>query len=181
MSKKGNTKKVVAEKKSATIETLPVEEAPKSVDTPQIDKTTPVAETVTQPTVEEALKDKELVMTAKMPELNRASEVLVMNRSQNTICLADGPRLGVTLAPREMAMVPRQTLDELLKNPMVRRFFDKGIVTYSGDKGSNVVSAHEAVVPQHLKDAVERHEGGSNIVAEVKKFKKDGSLKIDLS
>lgn len=187
MTKNGNTTKVVASQTPATTtetvteqtpvanETLPTSEIPETENSPH-NKT----ENVIPPTQEQAEENKELVMTATMPDITRYQDVVLMNRSQNYICLSANPKLEVTLAPREITRVPRRTLDELMKNPMVRRFFDKGIVTHNADKGSNVVSAHEAVAPQHLREAVERHEGGNNIVAEVKKFRKEGSLKIDL-
>ena len=61
---------------------------------------------------------------------------------------------------------------------MVRRFFDKGILTSTLD--ADEVSAHDAVLPEELKNPVERHEDGQNVKAEVKKFEKDGTVKIDL-
>lgn len=131
-------------------------------------------------TAEQAIKDKELVMKADLPKEAYSSMTTVMNMSQNKICLADGPEKEITLEAREIKKVPKDLLKELLKNPMVRRIFDKGIVSHTLDDSANVVSAHEAVAPERLTQAVERHEGGSNVVAQVKKFERDGSLNIDL-
>ncbi len=158
---KNKVKETVADKNSATVE--------------------PKASTVvTTPTQEKAKEDKELVMKAEMPVLGRASEVILMNHSQNFICLSNGNGKSFTLAPREFKTVSKDLLDELLKNPMVRRFFDKGVISHNADESSKVIQAHDAKAPEHLKEAVEKHEGGSNIVAEVKKFEKEGSFKIDL-
>lgn len=130
-------------------------------------------------TEDEAIKDKELVMKANLPKEVYSSTITIINRSQNKICLADGPERQITLEAREIKKVPKDLLKELLKNPMVRRIFDKGVISYN-TKDEDFVSAHEAVAPETLSQAVERHEGGSNVVAQVKKFEREGSLNIDL-
>lgn len=159
---------------------------------------------VSVPSKEEAKAKEELVMEAKInltddkksedvkptpaeeekkaPKAEKAysSSVTVMNKSQNNICLFASTECQLTIGPREIKKVSKDLLNELLKNKMVRRFFDKGVLSHNLDEGSNVVSAHDAVAPEHLTQAVERHEGGNNVVAEVKKFEKDGSLNIDL-
>lgn len=167
--------------------------------------TTPATDVeVSVPSTEEAKSNDELVMEAKVnltddkqsegdkntpaeeekpaPKAEKAysSTVTVMNKSQNNICLFASPECQLTIAPREIKSVSKDLLKELLKNKMVRRFFDKGVLSHNLDEGSKVVSAHDAVAPEHLSQAVERHEGGNNVVAEVKKFEKDGSLNIDL-
>ena len=135
---------------------------------------------VNVPTAEKATKDKELVMKATLPKEAYSSTTTVVNRSQNKICLIGGPQLQITFDPREIKTVSKDELKELLKNPMIRRFFDKGILTHNLHEADDVVSAHDAVAPESLTQAVERHEGGSNVVAEVKKFEREGSLNIDL-
>lgn len=159
---------------------------------------------VSVPSNEEAKANEELVMEAKVnltddkksedvkptpakedkpaPKAEKAfsSTATVMNKSQNKICLYANPECQLEIAPREIKSVRKDLLNELLKNKMVRRFFDKGVLSHNLDEGSKVVSAHDAVAPEHLTQAVERHEGGNNVVAEVKKFEKDGSLNIDL-
>lgn len=131
-------------------------------------------------TKKEALKNKELVMGAKIPkDIAYSSEAVIINQSQNRICLYADERHSIELAPREIKSVPKDLLREVLKNPMVQRFFDKGVVTHNIKEGKQV-SAHEAVAPERLKQAVERHDGGQNVVAEVKKFEREGSFKIDL-
>jgi len=133
--------------------------------------------------------DKELVMEAKIepaekkPETKKesfvSSECVLTNTSQNTICLFNGEKeTSISLQPREIKSVSRELVRELLKNKMVRRFFDKGIVTSNID--ASEVSAHDAVIPQELKNPVERHEDGNNVVAQVKRFEREGSVKIDL-
>jgi len=110
---------------------------------------------------------------------NYSSTCIITNASQNKICLMDGIRSEqITVAPREIKTVDRDLLRKLLKNPMIQRFFDKGILTHTLD--AKEVSAHDAVVPEELKNPVERHENGQNVVAEVKKYEKEGSIKIDL-
>ena len=133
----------------------------------------------------ETSKD-ELVMEAKVQkkedkkaEKAYSSTCVITNTSQNTICLYNGEASqSITVAPREIKQVSRDTLKALLKNEMVRRFFDKGILTSTMDADS--VSAHDAVLPEELKNPVERHEDGQNVRAEVKKFEKDGTVHIDL-
>lgn len=166
---------MVKKNKNVEVKDVVADKTPAATDVPAPEQ----VETVTAPTKEKAVEDKELVLKADMPDLTRYTEVVLMNHSQNFICLSTGVK-STTLAPREIKKVSKDLLDELLKNPMVRRFFDKGVVSHNADKASNVVQAHDATAPDHLMEAVEKHEGGSNIVAEVKKFEKDGSFKIDL-
>lgn len=128
------------------------------------------------PTAEKAKEDKELVMKA---DIRYTSEVVVMNHSQNFICLADKGK-EITLAPREIKKVSKDLLNELMKNPMVRRIFDKGIVSHNADESSKVVSASIEHAPDYLKEAVEKHEDGQTVRAEVKKFEKDGTVNIEL-
>jgi len=152
---------------------------------------------VTVPTEDQATKDSELVMKAdiNLPDDKKSEDVkptpaekdkaytstaVLMNRSNNFICLFATNEIQLTLEPREIRKVDKDLLKELLKNPMVRRFFDKGVVSHNADEDAKVVSAHDAVAPGQLSEAVERHEGGNNIVAQVKKFEKDGSFNIDL-
>jgi len=135
--------------------------------------------TVTVPKADSAKKDKELVMEAKIEKKSYSSTCVITNTSQNTICLFNGiPEQSITVAPREIKSVSRAALKELLKNKMVQRFFDKGILTSTMD--ADEVSAHDAVLPEELKNPVERHEDGQNVKAEVKKFEKDGTVKIEL-
>lgn len=108
-----------------------------------------------------------------------ASTCIITNTSMNTICLFNGDKLkAITVAPREIKTVERENLRELLKNEMVKRFFDKGILTHTLDAAD--VSAHDAVVPEELKNPVERHEGGQNVKAEVKTYRKEGTINLDL-
>ena len=135
--------------------------------------------------------DQELVMEAQIEEKPAkeepkkeepkfvSSECVLTNTSQNTICLFDGSKEeSITVAPREIKRVSRDGLKRLMKNPMIRSFFDKGILTTNID--AEDTSAHEAVIPNELKNPVERHEDGQNVVAQVKKFKKEGSINIEL-
>ena len=143
--------------------------------------TTATTVNVETQTEKDALKDNELVMKASLPkDVVVSSEAVIINRSQNRICLYADERHSIDLAPREIKNVPKDLLMEVLKNPMVQRFFDKGVVTHNIKERDTTVSAHEAVAPEQLKQAVERHEGGQNVVAEVKKFERDGSFNIDL-
>jgi len=131
------------------------------------------------PSQDKAVENKELVLSAKITTPNTSSTETIINRSQNFVCLYANPRLEITLAPREIKSVPKDDLRELLKNPMVRRFFDKGIISHNTKEDDKVVSAHDAVAPDNLSQAVERHDGG-HVVAEVKKFQKDGEISIEL-
>ena len=139
---------------------------------------------------------KELVMEAKISKKSKgqnkgtpakkndktftSSTCVLTNTSQNTICLMDGDKFNtITVAPREIKQVNRELLKKLLKNKMVQRFFDKGVLTHNLDAAD--VSAHDAVVPEELKTPVERHEDGQNVKAEVKTYRKEGSVTIDLN
>lgn len=152
-------------------------------------KATVLEAKVTKP--EENTSKDELVMEAKIeakkeePKPTKkadekySSTCVLTNTSQNKICLQNGENAPtIEIAPREIKSVPRDALRELLKNEMVKRFFDKGILTSTLDADS--VSAHDAVVPENLKNPVERHEDGQNVKAEVKKFNADGTVKIEL-
>lgn len=143
--------------------------------------------------------DKELVMEAKISKKAKpskktektqkqkqktdktysASTCIITNTSMNSICLFNGDKFAtITVAPREIKTVEREKLKELLKNEMVRRLFDKGILTHNLD--AEDVSAHDAVVPEELKNPVERHEDGQNVKAEVKTYRKEGTISLDL-
>lgn len=164
---------------------------------------TEVAQTASDLTAEVSVpeNEKELVMEAKIktkqkgqktkatkntqkPAKNTdrqySSTCVLTNTSQNNICLMDGDKFkAITIAPREIKVVGRDELKELLKNKMVQRFFDKGILTHN--MNADDVSAHDAVVPEELKNPVERHEDGQNVKAEVKTYRKEGSVTLDLS
>lgn len=123
--------------------------------------------------------NKELVMKATIGEKHSSTAVLI-NRSQNYVCLYGNPEQQITLAPREIKQVDKDLVKELLKNPMVRRFFDKGVVSHN-IKDESTVTAHGAVTtPKQLTNPVSRFESGNNVVAEVKKFRQDGSLNLNL-
>ena len=148
-----------------------------------VDKTaTDMKATVEAPKPE---SDKELVMAAKIePKTEKkekaySSTCVITNTSQNAICLYNGSTEdSITVAPREIKTVSKDKLRALMQNKMICRFFDKGILTSTLD--SDEVSAHDAEIPEELKNPVERHEDGQNVKAEVKKFKREGSVNIDL-
>lgn len=122
--------------------------------------------------------DNELVMEASVKEYIPSTYVILTNTSQNRISLvADDIRID--LEPREIKRdVRRSDLQELLKNKVVKKWFDKGILTSNID--ADDTSAHEAVAPSNLTSAVERHDNGMNIEASVKKFVADGTVDINL-
>ena len=108
-----------------------------------------------------------------------SSTTVVLNTSQNAILLTgETPEESVLIAPREIKAIDRELLRKLLKNKVVRYWFDKGILTSNQD--ANEVSAHDAVAPEYLKNPVERHDG-ANVSASVTKFEKQGSVTINLS
>lgn len=108
-----------------------------------------------------------------------SSETVIINTSYNEILLNTGrPGANVRIAPKEIKSVSRELLRELLKNKIVRRWFDKGILTSNTD--ANETDANEAVTPEHLKAPVERTDSVSTISAKVTKFKKDGKVSIKL-
>ena len=108
-----------------------------------------------------------------------SNETVIINTSYNEILLNTGlPGATVRIAPKEIKSVSRELLRELLKNKIVRRWFDKGILTSNQD--ANETDANEAVVPEALKGPVERTDSVSTISAKVTKFKKDGKVSIKL-
>lgn len=152
-----------------------------------------------QPKVTVPKKKTELVMEAKIskkaPPANKQStpkkpepkkntgnfsaNCVITNTSLNNICLFNGDKFEtITVRPREILQVSKDKLRRLLKNKMVQRFFDKGILTHNLD--ATEVSAHDAVAPEELKNPVERHEDGQNVKAEVKTYRKEGTISLDL-
>lgn len=132
---------------------------------------------------------EELVMSAKIKTTNKeevkeevkeveyvSSTVTITNTSQNSLCLNLRTKT-ITIYPRQRKEVLREDVKELLENEVVRRWFDKGILT--SDLEAEEQSVHEAKAPEELKGPVEKHDG-VNISASVKKFVSDGSVKIEL-
>lgn len=108
-----------------------------------------------------------------------SDDVIVLNTSYNEILLNTGILgLSVRIAPKERKTVSRHVLRDLLKNKIVRRWFDKGILTSNMD--ANETDANEAKTPENLKGPVERTDSVSTISAKVTKFKADGKVQINL-
>ena len=145
-------------------------------------------------TAEEAIKNNELVAEAAInlivptdvekpaPKKERvvSADVVVINTSYNPICLttwAKGSK-SFTLAPKEFKRIPRDQYREFLQNKMIRTWFDKGILTTRDT--DEEISVNEAVAPQELSMPVERSDGQSSVSASVKKFQKEGPIKIQL-
>lgn len=105
-----------------------------------------------------------------------SSTVVLTNTTYNTLYLT-GNGVAITVAPREIKTVKKEDLKVLLKNQVIRNWFDKGILTSNLD--ADYQSAHEAEVPENLKGPVEKHDG-VNISASVKKFVADTPLNINL-
>lgn len=136
--------------------------------------------------VETPESKEELVMEAKIipetlkkaPEYIPSTYVVLTNTSQNRLSLVSG-NITIDIEPREIKRnVRREDLKELLKNKVIQNWFDKGILSSNLDAEEK--SAHEAVAPTNLTNAVERHENGMNIAASVKKFEPAGTVDISL-
>jgi len=136
--------------------------------------------------VETPESKEELVMEAKVipeslkkaPEYIPSTYVVLTNTSQNRLSLVSG-EIRIDIEPREIKRnVRRDDLRELLKNKVIQNWFDKGILSSNLDAEEK--SAHEAVAPSNLTNAVECHDNGMNITAEVKKFEPAGSVDINL-
>lgn len=147
------------------------------------------------PTAEEAIKNNELVAEAainfivptdvetpapKAKEIVVSADVVVINTSYNPICLTTWERgnKSITIAPKELKKIPRDLYRDLIKNKMIRTWFDKGIL--ATNEGAEETSANEAEVPVELMNPVERTDGQSSVSATVKKFQKDSPIKIQL-
>lgn len=111
--------------------------------------------------------------------IQKASDyTVILNTSQNPILLqGDNEGDRILIAPKEIKSVSRSLLKSLLKNKIVRYWFDKGILSTNQD--ANEVTAHEAEAPANLSQPVERHDG-ANVSASVTKFEKQGTVTINL-
>lgn len=136
---------------------------------------TPAEETPAEEPKEEAPEEKPEEPKASKADAIATADVIVINTSYNPICL-QGPLKGqsVQIAPKEMKRVPRALYRELMKQKIVRAWFDKGVLTSNAD--ANEEDANEAVAPKELSTPVTQN--GST--AELKKFQKDGTFKIEL-
>lgn len=152
----------------------------------EITEKTETKENVEVETEKEPENKDELVMEAKIipdtlkkaPEYIPSTYVVLTNTSQNRLSLVSG-NIRIDIEPREIKRnVRRDELRELLKNKIIQNWFDKGILSSNLDAEEK--SAHEAVAPTNLTNAVERHDNGMNIAASVKKFEPAGTVDISL-
>ena len=139
------------------------------IDVPEVDDTPEAPK--------EETKETEAPKTAK-EDVVATADVIVINTSLNPICLSDGKRISVQIAPKEFKRIDRETYRELMQQKMVRIWFDKGILTSNGDAGETEV--HGAEAPEELSQPVISRDGGNSVSAEVTKFEKAKSIKIDL-
>lgn len=140
-----------------------------------------VAEASIEATLEEKSEEvkEEPKKTAPKSSENYSSTITVMNTCYNEIYLNGGkPELSVRIAPKEVKTISRALYRELMKVQVIRNWFDKGILATSRD--ANETSAHEAKTPENLKNPVERTDAVSTVSASVTKFKKEGSVQINL-
>ena len=135
-------------------------------------------ETETQPEApKEEPKAKEDPKPAK-EDVVATADVIIVNTSQNPICLSDGKNISVQIAPKEFKRISRAAYRELMQQKMVRIWFDKGILTSNGD--ANETDIHGAEAPEELSQPVTSRDGGNSVSAEVTKFEKAKSIKIEL-
>lgn len=139
------------------------------IDVPEVDDTPEAPKEETKETEAPKPAKEDVVATA---------DVIVINTSLNPICLSDGKRISVQIAPKEFKRIDRETYRELMQQKMVRIWFDKGILTSNGDAGETEV--HGAEAPEELSQPVISRDGGNSVSAEVTKFEKAKSIKIDL-
>ena len=139
------------------------------IDVPEVDDT--------REAPKEEPKETEAPKPAK-EDVVATADVIVINTSLNPICLSDGKRISVQIAPKEFKRIDRETYRELMQQKMVRVWFDKGILTSNGDAGETEV--HGAEAPEELSQPVISRDGGNSVSAEVNKIKKAKSIKIDL-
>ena len=139
------------------------------IDVPEVDDTPEAPKKEPKETEAPKPAKEDVVATA---------DVIVINTSLNPICLSDGKRSSVQIAPKEFKRIDRETYRELMQQKMVRIWFDKGILTSNGDAGETDV--HGAEAPEELSQPVISRDGGNSVSAEVTKFEKAKSIKIDL-
>ena len=166
---KRKTQKAVAEEQSSTA-------------APALDQALQNNELVAEAAID-LLIDKPEETVAPKKEVKKSNEdviadVVVLNSSYSPICISDGKHISVTIAPKEMKRIPHADFRELMKQKMVRAWFDKGVLSSNGGNGD--VSAHEAEVPVELKGDVVSRDGENSVSAGVKKFEKDRSITINL-
>jgi len=177
----------MAKRKAKAEVTETVVEEAKAPETNEVVETENVeTETSAEVEVNVPESENELVMEAsvipeslkKAPEYIPSTYVILTNTSQNRLSLV-GEGVKIDIAPREIKRdVKREDLKVLLKNKVIRNWFDKGILSSNMDAESQ--SPHEAVAPKNLTSAVERHDNGMNIEASVKKFEPAGTVDINL-
>ena len=158
-------------------------------DVPAEDEVTeeaPTEEVVEEKTEDETKEDEEKSEETPVEEpkedpkpskedIVATADVLVVNTSFNTICL-QGAEKGqtVSLAPKEIKRIPRALYRVLMQQKAIRVWFDKGVLT--SKENADEVEASDAVAPAELTAPVTRN--GST--AEVKKFEKEGTFKLEI-
>lgn len=165
---------------SLTVETETAEEAVKKEELVMeagIEATIEPEETPEEEVAEEA-KPEEVPAPAPKEAPVESFTTVIINTSQNPILLkGERKEQNILLAPREIKSIRKDLLRELLRNKVVRYWFDKGIITSNED--ANETSANEAVAPEYLSQPIERH-NGADVKASVTKFQKEGSVSINL-
>lgn len=137
----------------------------------------PKSEDKPEDNVKEDVEPEDKPEDKPVEENHKSSTVVLTNCTQNIICIRDD-HYSITIQPREMKIVKKDELLEIMKQEVVRRYFDKGIL--STNMEAEEKSASDAVVPEELKGPVERHQDGSTVSASVKKFEKQGTVSINL-
>lgn len=110
-------------------------------------------------------------------------KVTLTNMTTNPIILNEGVH-RIMLAPKVLEVVDKSVFQELTKNGMVKEWLDKGLLrcNYQADESepeSKDISVSAEDAPTELKDAVEKHEDGRSVSAQVTKQEAAGSITLD--
>lgn len=110
-------------------------------------------------------------------------KVTLTNMTTNPIILNEGVH-RIMLQPKVLQVVDKSVFHELTKNGMVKEWLDKGLLrcNYQAEQSEPErkdisVSAEDA--PETLTNAVEKHEDGRSVSAQVTKQEAAGSITLD--
>lgn len=109
--------------------------------------------------------------------------VVLTNTTTNPMLLNEGVH-KIMIYPKELKSVDKEVFQELKKNDMIKIWLDKGFLkcNYQADaqeEEKREISVTPDEAPEELKNAVEKHEDGRSISAEVTKQEAAGSITLD--
>lgn len=109
--------------------------------------------------------------------------VVLTNTTTNPMLLNEGVH-KIMIYPKELKSVDKEVFQALQKNDMIKIWLDKGLLrcNYQADaqeEEKREISVTPDEAPDELKNAVEKHEDGRSVSAEVTKQEAAGSITLD--